>query len=288
VGTLSKYAKAYIVERSKRGELQKGTAQRIGYSLASLDKSFGNRPINQFGTRAVERWLESHKWRASTRVTYIAQARMFCRWLLKQKVIAVDPFLELRSPRRPRPAPRPVPRGEAALLWDVLPDARARLIYQLLYGMGMRCCGVSSLRIEDIDFVGKTLFITEKGGHSRRLPLMPAVEIAIADYMARNPAAGNSGPLIRSTTKPWAPVGAGHIGKMVATWMRAAGVKRSAMDGRNAHALRHSALTEVAEATGDAFIVQELAGWSSAAMAASYVRAASTDRLRGALTLRTT
>lgn len=287
MGTLSKYAKAYIVERVKRGELQKGTSQRVGYALASLDKSFGNRPLEQFGPRAIERWLEQRNWRASTRVTYIGYGRQFCRWLVKRKHIAVDPFLDLKAPRRPRPAPRPIPRGDTRLLWDVLPDARARLIYQLLYGMGMRCCGVASLRIEDIDFIGKTLFITEKGGHSRRLPLMPDVELAIADYMARIPA-GSSGPLIRSTTQPWLPMTPSYIGKLVAGWMRAAGVKRSAMDGRNAHALRHSALTEVAEATGDAFIVQELAGWSSAAMAASYVRAASTDRLRGALTLRTT
>jgi len=286
VGTLRKHAEQYIAERVKRGEFKKGSAQDARTALTSLDKSFGNRPLEQFGPRAIERWLEQRKWRPSSRVTYIGKVRPFCKWLVKKKLIGGDPFLDFKAPRRPRPAPRPIARDDAQRLWDVLPDARARVIYQLLYGLGLRCCGVSTLRIEDIDFVGKSLFITEKGGHSRRLPLMPAAEIAIAEYMAACPG-GTSGPLIRSVTRPWAPVTPAHIGELVSGWMSAAGVKRSAMDGRNAHALRHSALTEVAEATGDAFIVQELAGWSSAAMAASYVRAASTDRLRGALTLRT-
>jgi integrase len=286
VGTLSKHAAAYISERAKRGELTKGTTQRIGYALASLDKSFGNRPLEQFGQRAIERWLEQRTWRQSTRVTYIGHVRQFCRWMLKRKFIASDPFLEMRALRRPRPAPRPVPRDEADRLWAVLPDARARVIYQLLYGMGMRCCGVASLRVEDIDFVGKSMYIVEKGGHARRLPLMPKVELAIAEYMQACPGS-TSGPLVRSTTKPWAPMTPGYIGALVTGWMSQAGVKRAAMDGRGAHSLRHSALTEVAEATGDAFIVQELAGWASAAMASTYVRAASTDRLRGALNLRT-
>ncbi|MEO5841620.1 MAG: hypothetical protein ABIQ73_28330 [Acidimicrobiales bacterium] len=37
--------------------------------------------------------------------------------------------------------------------------------------------------------------------------------------------------------------------------------------------IHDTALTNLAEATGDAFIVQELAGWSSPAMAATYVAA---------------
>ncbi|MEO5841460.1 MAG: hypothetical protein ABIQ73_12450 [Acidimicrobiales bacterium] len=49
--------------------------------------------------------------------------------------------------------------------------------------------------------------------------------------------------------------------------------------------MRHTALTNLAE-SGDAFLVQELAGWSSPVTAAHYVRRASTERLREALAQR--
>ena len=95
-----------------------------------------------------------------------------------------------------------------------------------------------------------------------------------------------SGPLIRNYRRVGSGIGAPHIGFIVAGWMKAAGVKNYAGDGRSAHALRHTALTELAEATGDAFLVQELAGWSSPATAANYVRRASTERLREAMAKR--
>jgi integrase len=64
--------------------------------------------------------------------------------------------------------------------------------------------------------------------------------------------------------------------------MRDAGVKHYSYDGRSAHSLRHTALTDLAESSGDAFLVQELAGWSSPHCA----RRASTERLREALAKR--
>ena len=60
-------------------------------------------------------------------------------------------------------------------------------------------------------------------------------------------------------------------------------MKHYAGDGRSAHALRHTALTELAESSGDAFLEQELAGWASPATATHYVRRASTERLREAM-----
>lgn len=197
-------------------------------------------------------------------------------------MISGDPFEGVKLPRRPRPQPRPLPDADVARLLAATPDARARLIVHLQWGLGLRCVGVSNLRIEDIDTVAGVLIVREKRDAERRLPITPPIATALAAYLAEAPPA-TSGPLIRSMTNSTVGIGAARIGSLVAGWMSDAGVKQRPGDGRSAHALRHTCLTEVAEACGDAFIVAELAGWASISTAAHYVRRATTERVRSAL-----
>src|SRR5687767_9422169 len=111
-----------------------------------------------------------------------------------------------------------------------------------------------------LDLAARTLTVVEKGGHERRLPITNDVLRALDFYLFELPA--TSGPLLRSARNGYEPIQAASIGKLVADWMRAAGVKRRPYDGVSAHALRRTALTEVAQATGDPFVLQQLAGWA--------------------------
>lgn len=285
MGTLAQHATRYLLERRARQEITRESAMRISYTLQSLASSYGKRPLNLFGTRAIERWSESHpQWKRSTRNTYLSQVREFCRWLIRRKLIKTDPFADMVLPRRPRPSPKPISRSDIAALLRVVPDARGRLLVHLQWGLGLRCCGCANLRIEDIDLVSKTLYVTEKGNVERRLPITPEVEAEIDRYLREYPA--TSGPLLRSYTEPWAGVGASHIGNLIRRWMLTAGIKHGPFDGVSAHGLRRTALTETAVACGDAFIVAELAGWASISTAAHYVQRATTARVRAALEAR--
>lgn len=285
MGTLAQHAAKYLLERRGRQEITRSTGMRISYTLRSLDKSFGDRPLALFGARAIERWSEQNPhWKRSTRNTYLSAVREFCRWLRKRKLIKSDPFAEMVMPRRPRPSPRPLPRADIAALLAAVPDSRARLIIHLQWGLGLRCIGCANLKVEDIDVVAKSVHVTEKGGHQRMLPLTNEVYGALDRYLWDHPA--TSGPLLRSFTDPWAGLGAAHIGNMIRRWMTTAGIKRRPWDGVSAHALRRTALTETAVACGDAFVVAELAGWASISTAAHYVRRATTERVRAALEAR--
>ena len=284
-GTLAPLIAEYLRQRRRQGRLSRSSAMRAGYTLTGLDASFGKRPMSSFGTRAVERWIEQHpQWQPRTRRTYLSHVRLFTTWLLRNGHIAKDPFDEIDTVKIPRPVPRPIDRCNIDKLLAAAPDSRGRLIVQLQFSMGLRCVGCANLRIEDIDHVSKVLIVSEKFGNERRLPITPTVAHAIDAYLRECPAL--SGPLLRSYRCPWKGIQAQHIGSMISQWMRDAGVKITAHDGRSAHALRHTALTNLAESSGDAFIVQELAGWASTATAVHYVRRASTERLREALAKR--
>lgn len=99
-------------------------------------------------------------------------------------------------------------------------------------------------------------------------------------YLTEHPA--TTGPLVRSYTKPWQPLHPHYLGQMAAQWMRDAGVKRTQWDGRSAHTLRHSAATEVLDATSDIRLAQELLRHTHLASTEYYLGRSGTDRVRAA------
>ena len=56
--TLTPLAQRYIAERVRRGELQPITVRSFRNALAQFAETFGRRPIEQLGPRAIERHLE--------------------------------------------------------------------------------------------------------------------------------------------------------------------------------------------------------------------------------------
>jgi site-specific recombinase XerD len=102
---------------------------------------------------------------------------------------------------------------------------------------GLRCCEVASHELGDVDFDERLMLIRGKGGHQRILPLTDETWGAIAEYLTDHPA--HAGPLIRSYNDPYRPIDASYVSTLVARWIRAAGVEATA------HALRHTAATDM-------------------------------------------
>ena len=284
--TLKRWGMLYCNERVARGEMTRGTADRVWYCIADFADSFGGRPMSQLGPRAVERWLEGHPdWKPGTRATQFTRLRSFVRWLVIRGALEKDPFIGMKAPRRPRRNPRPLPYEDFKTLSASLPDARAKLIVALMYWLGLRCVEVSRLQVDDIDRTHHVMRVVGKGGHERNLPVVPQVQLALNLYLREHPA--TSGPLVRSYTS-YESLQPGTISIMVRRWMTDAGVKAGPFDGRAAHAMRHAAASELAHATKDPFAVQRLLGHSDIATSMLYVRDVSAEELRAALAQRDT
>lgn len=63
------------------------------------------------------------------------------------------------------------------------------------------------------------------------------------DYTAEHPAA--AGPLVRSYRNPHRGLSPGYVSDLVRGLFREAGVKEAPLDGRSAHALRHTMAGDV-------------------------------------------
>jgi integrase/recombinase XerC len=169
-----------------------------------------------------------------------------------------------RAPKRPRTLPRPVSPADALALAEDAGSASAEwtatrdmAILLLLYGSGLRIAEAMSLTAAVLP-VGRTLRVTGKRGKTRVVPVVEAVQEAIAAYVAACPfpLAGQA-PLFLGAKG--GPLNADLVRRSV----RAARKRLGLPDSLTPHALRHSFATHLLAGGADLRSLQELLGHAS-------------------------
>lgn len=183
---------------------------------------------------------------------------------------AADPQpLATYNPARTAARPRIDPDDSSTVGLDrtdadrLLHQARAEsptceALIALLLFTGVRVGSAIDARIEDLgtDRGHRVLDVTVKGGRRRRIPLPPPLAYAI-DQMLAERDDPKQGPLFLT------PSGNGiyelHVYRLIKRLARRAGI--AAADAISPHSLRHTAITEVLDATdGDLRRAQDFAG----------------------------
>jgi integrase/recombinase XerC len=225
----------YVADRLARSRFRPKTAQTVTYTLRGLCRFV---PDGETLSAAhLEAWLTGTKMAPATARTRLSQVRAFCQWLIRHGHLTTDPSSLVDGPRPPRYVPRGLKAAAVGGTLDVAPDARARVILLLMCQEGLRCGEVAGLELGDVDFEDQLMLVRGKGGHQRVLPLTDETWGAIAEYLTEHPA--YAGPLIRSYNDPYRGIDASYVSTLVARWIRSAGVEATA------HALRHTAATDM-------------------------------------------
>ncbi|NCP17922.1 MAG: tyrosine recombinase XerC [Erythrobacter sp.] len=171
----------------------------------------------------------------------------------------------LRGPRIKRTLPRPVTPDEAVHLAEKIGERRReewtglrdRAVLLLLYGAGMRLGEALSLTGEHAA-PGETIRVIGKGGKTRVVPILPAIRIALADYVAACPhPLPPEQPLFRGSRG--GPLSPGLVQKAMAEVRAEIGLPANATP----HALRHSFASHLLGAGADLRSLQELLGHAS-------------------------
>lgn len=221
--SLTDLATTYLTERVARGELDPMTARNHRSALNTLAASVGTKSVGRLSTRDLERWLETRAHlRPATKRSQFSYVMTFCAWLHRHGHLARNPALELRPPRVPRSVPRALTPAQVTRVLHHCPDERGRAIVWLMVGLGLRCCEIANLRMEDWDRQGRLMTVRGKGDHERALPVPAEVDGPVDAYLERYPT--SFGPVIRSYRVPTEPLCADTVSGMVSEWMRAAGV----------------------------------------------------------------
>jgi integrase/recombinase XerC len=202
---------------------------------------------------------------AATRARQLASIRSFMRFLAKRHGVSPNALAGLRGPRLKPPVPKALREAEAR---DVIAEtgsvertplqaARDEALFTLLYGCGLRISEALALDVRDAPRAATGLRVLGKGSKERVVPVLPAVEAAIARYLA-----ARGGPL------PEAPLFIGARGgrldpavaqKAIRDYRRLAGLP----EHTTPHALRHSFATHLLGAGADLRSIQELLGHAS-------------------------
>ena len=218
------------------------TIKLRGYQLRRFARQHPDRGPWELKLDDLVDWLGAHDWAAETRRSYRASLRTFYAWAVLAGHLDRSPAALLPAIRPPRSRPRPAP--ETALRMALAAGReRERLMVMLAAYVGLRRGEVARVHTRDVepDLDGWSLRITGKGGHVRRVPLSPAIALAL-----------------RSLPEGWVFPGAveGHlspeyVGKLIS---------RLLPDGWTAHTLRHRFATRAYAHDRDLVTVQELLG----------------------------
>jgi integrase/recombinase XerD len=202
------------------------------------------------GVRAFAADLGRRGYAPATLARKLSTVRSFCRFLTERGVLAADPAQYLPGPRRRRRLPHSLRPAEIDAICDAVrgSDAfalRDRLVFELLYGCGLRSQELVDLGCDDVHARRGELLVRGKGGKMRMVPLGDEAAAALERYLA-----SGRGALGR-------PLHTSDVRRIVAKYAAVAGLAASP------HMFRHAYATHMLEHGADLRAIQELLGHSS-------------------------
>jgi site-specific recombinase XerD len=269
---VSEAVETYVNDRRARGEIGVRTADQLRWRLGGLAACCPGVDIAGLDREHVRAWQATIGWqRPASRRAMLSTVKVFCRWCLEWELVDRDPCRSAGRVREPRLEPRALSSAQMARLRLVLPDLEARLIVELMAWQGLRCVEVSRLAVEDWDQRAGRIVVRGKGDNERPV----AVGDRVARLLAAHVGARVSGPVIG-----WQP---SRLSRRVRGWLEAAGLKAGPYDGISAHALRHTAASDLYEATQDPKAVQRFLGHRNVATTDRYLRSGDDRIIRAGL-----
>ena len=195
----------------------------------------------------------------------LSALRTFYKYLLKKKMITVDPMSIVKGPKRKKPLPTFVRESDmdrlldGGLYDDSFEGVRDKLIMAMFYETGVRLSELISLNDADIDLFSNVMKVTGKRNKQRLIPFGENLRDAIRSYVeCRNVAVGCSCEtfFVRKNGKRLYQM---LVYKLVKQNLS----KVVAFKKRSPHVLRHSFATAMLNNNAELEAVKELLGHES-------------------------
>ncbi|KWT08000.1 MULTISPECIES: site-specific tyrosine recombinase XerD [Pseudomonas syringae group] len=222
-------------------------------------------------------WRVENAYKPRSTARFLSGARGFYRYLLREKLISVDPTLQIDMPQLGKPLPKSLSEADVEALLAA-PDLsepigeRDRAMLEVLYACGLRVTELISLTLEQVNLRQGVLRVMGKGSKERLVPMGEEAIVWVERYMrgARDELLGGKPsdvlfPSIRGDQMTrqtfW------HRIKHQAT---VAGIGKSL----SPHTLRHAFATHLLNHGADLRVVQMLLGHSDLSTTQIYTHVA--------------
>jgi integrase/recombinase XerC len=261
------------------------TIKAYSGDLDNFSSYMGSREWKSIDHIAIRGFL-SHLYDKGLSKTSVARAlaavRSLYRWLAQEGVVEQNPAKLVSTPRLPKKLPR-VPTIEEmnSMLDGTMPEVasfpeRDRLLFELLYGCGIRNSELVGINLDDISLGNEAILIRGKGKKERYVPFGGSALAALSVYLPwrqqllsalkKAPPAKSAPPLLvnqrggRLTTRS-----VGRIIKRIA-------VAKGLSPELHPHTLRHAFGTHMLEEGADLRAIQELLGHERLATTQRYTQ----------------
>jgi integrase/recombinase XerC len=216
----------------------------------------------------------------------LAAVRSLYRWLAQEGVVEQNPAKLVSTPRLPKKLPR-VPTIEEinAVLDAKMPEVasfpeRDRLMFELLYGCGIRNSELVGINLDDISLSNEAILIRGKGKKERYVPFGGSALVALSVYLPwRQQLLLTLRNVSKSTTsaKTTSALLVNQRGGRLTTRSVGRIVKRIAVakglsPDVHPHTLRHAFGTHMLEEGADLRAIQELLGHERLATTQRYTQ----------------
>ena len=255
------------------------TVLAYGEDISQL-REFAQEEIGDFNPAEVtpeliREWIVSlmDKGYASTSVNRkLSSLRSFYKFLLKKKVVLVDPLRKITGPKNKKPLPSFLKENEMNRLLDDtdfgegFEGCRDHLIIEMFYATGIRLSELIGLDDKDVDFSASLLKVTGKRNKQRLIPFGDELKEGMLEYVnVRNEQVLESGGafFVRKN-------GERLYKNLVYNLVKRNLSKVVTLKKRSPHVLRHTFATTMLNNEAELGAVKELLGHSSLATTEIY------------------
>jgi integrase/recombinase XerD len=222
-------------------------------------------------------WRVEQGYKARSTARLLSGARGFYRYLLREKLIGVDPTLQIDMPQLGKPLPKSLSEAdvEALLQAPDLSEAigqRDRAMLEVLYACGLRVTELVSLTLDQVNLRQGVLRVVGKGNKERLVPMGEEAVVWVERYLRD----GRTELLNGKSSDIVFPSQRGEQMTRQTFWHRikhqaqVAGIAKSL----SPHTLRHAFATHLLNHGADLRVVQMLLGHSDLSTTQIYTHVA--------------
>ncbi|MGF6591499.1 site-specific tyrosine recombinase XerD [Pseudomonas sp. 2835] len=133
-------------------------------------------------------WRLEQGYKPRSTARFLSGVRGFYRYLLREKLIGVDPTLQVEMPQLGRPLPKSLSEADVEALLQA-PDLsepigqRDRAMLEVLYACGLRVTELVSLTLDQVNLRQGVLRVMGKGSKERLVPMGEEAVVWIERYL---------------------------------------------------------------------------------------------------------
>ncbi|MGC1329659.1 site-specific tyrosine recombinase XerD [Pseudomonas sp.] len=222
-------------------------------------------------------WRVDQAYKPRSPARFLSGVRGFYRYLLREKLIAVDPTLQVDMPQLGRPLPKSLSEADVEALLKA-PDLsepigqRDRAMLEVLYACGLRVTELVSLTLDQVNLRQGVLRVMGKGSKERLVPMGEEAVVWVERFLRE----GRGDLLGGRPSDVLFPSQRGEQMTRQTFWHRikhqasVAGISKSL----SPHTLRHAFATHLLNHGADLRVVQMLLGHSDLSTTQIYTHVA--------------